>query len=1207
MNHKFYSVNVSNSGSKKQESSLSSDFILEKELKEIYDTQYNDLFPKILSKSKIEFITLLKEQISLHLKIINKKVQNTLNNKYLEIYSKKYITDKNKTTKGLEELLKNPELQENHLDVINCFIHCHKCSSILHKCKNKIILYKNYIYCLYCQKVYNENQIKLYCQECKTCYYTKLRYTLNKRYENFFPVSFINYHCPLEEEEKIKCLECGHDLYYNIIYENQNERKNTINEVFCLKCKLLYDLNEIYFKCKICKSDFKSEAKLYSSFPSLKIQFLLIMHSLRKKSFAVPEININRKCKCNISKYDKYLHQNDNGVLYLGHNLEGEYIIICEGCYSIFKYNEFLWNCPLCGINFKSKKIMANINHQKTIYEFGNEKSENYEKKIIFKSPSHMNIGKKKSIDITPPSAKLTKLNSSNIVKNIFKRNNTKNILNNNKSNHKSKIILLTNNVNSEKKHNLNLSEQKSNLFKKKDNINFKSNNIFKSVIYNKKETESRKVNFKTKNQNNSSTLYSVLNHISFSQNKSESNTNKCTDSTSNITYRNNDGVSEKLNDTNNNICRCLSCLLDIDYNKKDSMDNSKINRKLIYDDFIEKVKEDNETEENQELIKKCKTSFLEKENENLEEKKETDNPIIKSIESKDNLLKDKNKEKENISEARNEDKVSNSEKKVKDNIKFVVISKINNNHNNLDVKKVNLSLFNSNIVKDKDSIILDSIENPKNNIIKTELNSISINNDKNNNMKKNKSQNKIISIRSAKNINLKSSNLNKSNNNHLQNKKNLNSLKYINNNNYNSVNNNIISPINTNANVNPIKEESKITEIKDINKKNNNLKNDKKPISKQPSKLNSQNKKILSNKDIINNSIKKKNTIFDKIKKYYEECINEDEKLFKNDPKNVNKEKNKNKNNVNSGKKKVEFKTNFNSDNYLILKLLGRGTYGKTYLVEDPKTKERFALKKISINDKVELKENQDEYNLILKLTKEYPDLKIINIYGKELKKLDKYSTVMYVLMEAANCDWEKEIINRCNNSAFYKEEQLMLILTDLVKTFAILQKNGISHRDVKPQNILCFGDNGYKISDFGEAKNFKKNIVNNKYKNSYAYEDNTMKQTLRGTELYMSPILFQALRNHPYQSVKYNSYKSDVFSLGMCFFLASSLDYEGLYEVREITKNPKKTRFVVNRYLNMKYSQKYINLLISMLQINEKDRPDFIDLEKIIEKMEK
>ena len=112
-------------------------------------------------------------------------------------------------------------------------------------------------------------------------------------------------------------------------------------------------------------------------------------------------------------------------------------------------------------------------------------------------------------------------------------------------------------------------------------------------------------------------------------------------------------------------------------------------------------------------------------------------------------------------------------------------------------------------------------------------------------------------------------------------------------------------------------------------------------------------------------------------------------------------------------------------------------------------------------------------------------------------------------------------------------------------------------------------------------------------------------MEQTLRGTELYMSPILFQALRTRTYQAVTYNSYKSDVFSLGMCFFLASSLSYEGLYEVREILKNGNKTKLVVNRYLGKKYSQKYLNILISMLQINEKDRPDFIELEKMMEKV--
>lgn len=149
--------------------------------------------------------------------------------------------------------------------------------------QNKIIFYKNYIYCIRCQKVYNENQIKLYCQECKVYYYTKLRYIINKRYEYFYPVAFKQYHCPLDEQEKIKCLECGQDLFYNITYESNNHRNNTIKEVFCLKCKLLYDMNDIYFNCKICKSEFKSEAILYNNFSILKEQFLLLVHTFQKK------------------------------------------------------------------------------------------------------------------------------------------------------------------------------------------------------------------------------------------------------------------------------------------------------------------------------------------------------------------------------------------------------------------------------------------------------------------------------------------------------------------------------------------------------------------------------------------------------------------------------------------------------------------------------------------------------------------------------------------------------------------------------------------------------------------------------------------------------------------------------------------------------------------------------------------------------------
>ena len=292
-----------------------------------------------------------------------------------------------------------------------------------------------------------------------------------------------------------------------------------------------------------------------------------------------------------------------------------------------------------------------------------------------------------------------------------------------------------------------------------------------------------------------------------------------------------------------------------------------------------------------------------------------------------------------------------------------------------------------------------------------------------------------------------------------------------------------------------------------------------------------------------------------------------------------------------------IEIKT-FDSNYYTIIRQIGKGTYGEIYLVQDPKTLHLFALKKIIISDMLELRNNQEEYKLTWKLTHANPELKIVKKYAIEIKQLDKYNLVMYILMEAANCDWEQELLNRQRVNAFYTENEIMNILKSLVNTFAILQKKGISHRDVKPQNILCFGNEGYKLSDFGEAKAKNKPMG---IKSFYNFEQNTMKQTLRGTELYMSPILFKALQLKVVETAEYNAYKSDVFSLGMCFLLASSLNYHSLFEIREVY-GMKIIEGVVNKYLGKLYSKRYINLLVKMLQVDEKLRPDFVELNSAI-----
>jgi len=205
----------------------------------------------------------------------------------------------------------------------------------------------------------------------------------------------------------------------------------------------------------------------------------------------------------------------------------------------------------------------------------------------------------------------------------------------------------------------------------------------------------------------------------------------------------------------------------------------------------------------------------------------------------------------------------------------------------------------------------------------------------------------------------------------------------------------------------------------------------------------------------------------------------------------------------------------------------------------------------------------------------------------------------VLYILMEAAKSDWETELKNRHYAKNFYKEEELKNILISLVQTFSSLQKKGICHRDVKPQNILYFDNEVYKITDFGEAKANKNRGLEKNTK--FNFSQDTSVQTVRGTELYMSPILFNALRNSPGDDLQYNAFKSDVFSLGLCFLLAGSLSYKSLSELRDLT-DMDKIKLIVEKYLKNRYSKKFVDILFSMLQIEEKDRPDFIELENII-----
>jgi hypothetical protein len=277
-----------------------------------------------------------------------------------------------------------------------------------------------------------------------------------------------------------------------------------------------------------------------------------------------------------------------------------------------------------------------------------------------------------------------------------------------------------------------------------------------------------------------------------------------------------------------------------------------------------------------------------------------------------------------------------------------------------------------------------------------------------------------------------------------------------------------------------------------------------------------------------------------------------------------------------------------FNIDDFSIIKQIGEGSYGKIYLVEEKKTKFKYAMKKIIAHSNKEIEQFSHEYEIMSALNNE----NILRIYGICSHSLDQTTFALYVLMELADSDWEKEINKRGQLKTYYKEEELILITRNVIKILAKMQRNGVSHRDIKPQNILIFyGKNGceYKLADFGEAKE--------------VFSYNQQVNTLRGTELYMAPILFTHLRTKK-EDVAHNTYKSDVYSLGLCLLFASTLTFNSLYDIRE-SRDMNGVGITLLKYLKQRYSAKFIQLVSKMLEFSEKNRCDFIEMEEYISSM--
>ena len=210
-------------------------------------------------------------------------------------------------------------------------------------------------------------------------------------------------------------------------------------------------------------------------------------------------------------------------------------------------------------------------------------------------------------------------------------------------------------------------------------------------------------------------------------------------------------------------------------------------------------------------------------------------------------------------------------------------------------------------------------------------------------------------------------------------------------------------------------------------------------------------------------------------------------------------------------------------------VRLIGRGSFGSVYEIRRNLygNLEQAALKVISIphdvNDIDELYNNgftresvRDTYQeymksivaeyAILQKMKDSPNIVRCDDISCEPHG-DRIGWDIYIRMELL------KPLTKIQLSRDRSEETAVKVGQDICRALIVCEKNGVVHRDIKPQNIFVSKDGTYKLGDFGIAK--------------------TMEETKGGTKVgtfnYIAPEVYN---NQPYSNTV------DIYSLGMVLY---------------------------------------------------------------------
>lgn len=170
--------------------------------------------------------------------------------------------------------------------------------------------------------------------------------------------------------------------------------------------------------------------------------------------------------------------------------------------------------------------------------------------------------------------------------------------------------------------------------------------------------------------------------------------------------------------------------------------------------------------------------------------------------------------------------------------------------------------------------------------------------------------------------------------------------------------------------------------------------------------------------------------------------------------------------------------KKTFGPDDFEILKLIGKGTFGQVFQVRKKDTKRIYAMKVLSkkvIVQKKEIQHTIGERNILVRTaTTESPF--IVGLKFSFQTSADLYLVTDY--MSGGELFWHLQKEGR------FVEERAKFYIAELILALRHLHQHDIVYRDLKPENILLDANGHIALCDFGLSKaNLAKNDTTNTF----------------------------------------------------------------------------------------------------------------------------